>query len=150
MGQDLAGAAMARSDPGPLSDGSWILGKNGLVAPEEQVVGAARRACTTGITDATDFRQRVARIPFYRMLSSRKFRFTRITIYVISRPVPCPSGGAMRIVTFRWARDAMDAGPASGGSAAGRDAGLADGEVVWSWRRDRGVDPRRPVLARQR
>ena len=56
----------------------------------------------------------------------------------------------MRIVTFRWARDAMDAGPASGGSAAGRDAGLADGEVVWSWRRDRGVDPRRPVLAWQR
>jgi hypothetical protein len=35
----------------------------------------------------------------------------------------------------------MDAGPASGGLAAGRDAGLADGEVVWSWRRDRGVYP---------
>ena len=37
----------------------------------------------------------------------------------------------------------MDAGLASGGSAAGRDAGLADGEVVWSWRRDRGVYPPR-------
>ena len=27
---------------------------------------------------------------------------------------------------------------------------LADGEVVWFWRRDPGVYPRRPVLARQR
>ena len=26
----------------------------------------------------------------------------------------------------------------------------AYGEVVWSWRRDRGVYPRRPVAARQR
>jgi len=26
----------------------------------------------------------------------------------------------------------------------------AYGEVVWSWRRDRGVYPRRPVLAWQR
>ena len=26
----------------------------------------------------------------------------------------------------------------------------ADGEVVWSWRRDRGVYPRRPVVAWQR
>jgi hypothetical protein len=27
-----------------------------------------------------------------------------------AHPVPCSSGGAMRIVTFRWARDAMAAG----------------------------------------
>jgi hypothetical protein len=27
---------------------------------------------------------------------------------------------------------------------------LADGEVVWSWRRDPGVYPCRPVLAGQR
>jgi hypothetical protein len=30
------------------------------------------------------------------------------------------------------------------------DSKAAYGEVVWSWRRDRGVDPRRPVLAWQR
>ena len=30
------------------------------------------------------------------------------------------------------------------------ETSVADGEVVWSWRRDRGVYPRRPVLAGQR
>jgi len=55
----------------------------------------------------------------------------------------------MRIVTFRWARDAM--------AAAGvrwlihlDETFAADGEVVWSWRRDPGVYPRRPVVAWQR
>ena len=30
------------------------------------------------------------------------------------------------------------------------DGMAANGEVVWSWRRDRGVYPFRPVLGRQR
>ena len=54
----------------------------------------------------------------------------------------------MRIVTFRgsgmrWTRAGVRRSSAD-------EAPLADGEVVWSWRRDRGVYPRRPVLARQR
>jgi hypothetical protein len=52
--------------------------------------------------------------------------------------------GRIAIVTTRWARDAMDAAfPTANGFA-------ADGEVVWSWRRDPGVYPRRPVLVGQR
>jgi hypothetical protein len=55
----------------------------------------------------------------------------------------------MRIVTFRRARDAMAAGRRQVTRSPGRTP-LADGEVVWSWRRDPGVYPCRPVLAGQR
>ncbi|MCP4617602.1 MAG: hypothetical protein GY844_14345 [Bradyrhizobium sp.] len=55
----------------------------------------------------------------------------------------------MRIVTFRWARGAMAAGRCRVLDAPD-ETPLADGEVVWSWRRDPGVHPRRPVLAGQR
>src|SRR5205085_5293225 len=56
-------------------------------------------------------------------------------------PVQYPSGGALRIVTKRWARDAMDVGRRQVATPTRRLP--ADGEVVWSWRRDRGVDPAR-------
>ena len=60
----------------------------------------------------------------------------------------------MRIVTFRWARNAMAAGWRSGDPFTWvihlGETPLTDGEVVWSWRRDPGVYPRRPVLAWQR
>ena len=69
------------------------------------------------------------------------FRFTRIPISVISLPVPYPSGGALRIVTKRWVRDAMDVGWRQVATPARHR--LTDGEVVWSWRRDRGVYPAR-------
>src|SRR5215468_2109566 len=54
----------------------------------------------------------------------------------------------MRIVTFRWARDAMAAGWRQVTRSPGRNAYLADGEVVWSWRRDPGVN--RPCLCGSR
>jgi hypothetical protein len=77
---------------------------------------------------------------------SKIFRFTGILIYGINPAVPRPHEGRFAIVTMRWAQDAMDAA-ISGvaldfrkGSrpAAGRRS-AAYGEVVWSWRRDRGV-----------
>ena len=46
----------------------------------------------------------------------------------------------MRIVTFRWARDAMAVAGVQVISSPG-ETSVADGEVVWSWRRDRGVYP---------
>ena|SRR5436190_14227864 len=69
-------------------------------------------------------------------------------INATSPPVPCPSEGRVAIVTKRWARDAMDA--AASGGLPPDEIAAAYGEVVWSWRRDRGVYPRRPVLAWQR
>ena len=45
----------------------------------------------------------------------------------------------MRIVTFRWARDAMAAGWHSGDPFTWTKRRSADGEIVWSWRRDPGV-----------
>jgi hypothetical protein len=82
---------------------------------------------------------------FYGILSSPEIK--NISLYQNSdlrylSPVPHPSGGAMRIVTFRWARDAMAAGWRSGDVHLG-ETPLADGEVVWSWRRDPGVYPAR-------
>ena len=53
------------------------------------------------------------------------------------------------IVTMRRTRDAMDAA-ASGGFCPPDESAAAYGEIVWSWRRDPGVYPRRPVLAGQR
>ena len=44
---------------------------------------------------------------------------------------------------LRWAA-------AASGEASPGETSAADGEVVWSWRRDPGVYPRRPVLAGQR
>ena len=61
----------------------------------------------------------------------------------ITRPVPSPSEGRFAIVTIRWAWDAMDA-VASGALAPDENA-AAYGEVVWSWRRDPGVNPPRLV-----
>ena len=55
----------------------------------------------------------------------------------------------MRIVTFRWEQDAM----AVAGVRVIRhpdETPGADGEMVWSWRRDPGVHPCRPVPAGQR
>ena len=52
-----------------------------------------------------------------------------------------PTEGRFAIVTIRRAQDAMDA--AASGMLACRTKTLAAyGEVVWSWRRDRGVKPR--------
>ena len=53
-------------------------------------------------------------------------------------PVPCPQEGRFAVVTERRARDAMDA-VASGMLACRTKTPAADGEVVWSWRRDPGV-----------
>ena len=46
----------------------------------------------------------------------------------------------MRIVTFRWVRDAM-AVAAFGWLVHPGETPAADGEIVWSWRRDPGVYP---------
>jgi hypothetical protein len=59
-----------------------------------------------------------------------------------------PHEGRFAIVTERWAWDAMDA-VASGGFLPDEIV-AAYGKVVWSWRRDRGVYPCRPILAGQR
>jgi hypothetical protein len=56
--------------------------------------------------------------------------------------VPSPHEGRFAIVTIRWAWDAMDAA-ASGGLCSPDETFAADGEVVWSWRRDPGVYPLR-------
>src|SRR5215212_7375287 len=47
--------------------------------------------------------------------------------------------GRIAIVTARWARDAMDA--AASGRFLPDETPAAYGEVVWAWRRDRGVYP---------
>ena len=49
-------------------------------------------------------------------------------------PIPFPSEGRFAIVTKRWARDAMDA------AVSPDEAAAAYGKVVWSWRRDPGVN----------
>jgi hypothetical protein len=53
-----------------------------------------------------------------------------------------PPEGRIAIVTERWAWDAMDA--AASGRFLPDEIAAAYGEVVWSWRRDRGVYPTRP------
>jgi hypothetical protein len=55
----------------------------------------------------------------------------------------------MRIVTFRWEQDAMAVAAFRWLICLG-ETSAADGEIVWSWRRDPGVYARRPVLAGQR
>src|SRR5690349_18688197 len=64
-------------------------------------------------------------------------------------PSPCRHEGRFAVVTKRGAgcdgrlrRQACFGGP--------DETFAAYGEIVWSWRRDRGVYPRRPVLAGQR
>jgi len=52
------------------------------------------------------------------------------------------------VVTTRWAWDAMAA--VAPGESSPDETLTADGEIVWSWRRDPGVYPRSPVAARQR
>ena len=61
------------------------------------------------------------------------------------------------IVTARWVRGAMDAAIPGvtarfreGSGSAARRRSAAYGEIVWSWRRDPGVYPCRPVPAGQR
>jgi len=51
------------------------------------------------------------------------------------------------IVAKRRAQDAMAAAGVKWACSPDETLG-ADGEVVWSWRRDPGVNPGRPVLAR--
>jgi hypothetical protein len=55
-----------------------------------------------------------------------------------------PPEGRFAIVTERRARDAMDA-VASGDFSPDENA-AADGEVVWSWRRDPGVKLARSIV----
>jgi hypothetical protein len=55
-----------------------------------------------------------------------------------------PTEGRFAIVTIRRARDAMDAA-ASGGVFPPDENAAAYGEVVWSWRRDRGVKLARSI-----
>jgi len=63
------------------------------------------------------------------------------------RPVPRPMEGRIMIVAKRRAQDAMAAAGVKWACSPDETLG-ADGEVVWSWRRDPGVNPGRPVLAR--
>jgi hypothetical protein len=53
-----------------------------------------------------------------------------------------PPEGRVAIVTIRWARDAMDVAGVRHVRMPG-ETFAAYGEVVWSWRRDPGVKPRR-------
>jgi hypothetical protein len=62
---------------------------------------------------------------------------------------PRPTEGRIMIVTARW-RGLRWTLAASGGIIPARRNAAAYGEIVWSWRRDPGVYPRRPVLAGQR
>ena len=50
-----------------------------------------------------------------------------------------PPEGRFAIVTKRWARDAMAAAGVSVMQIARTKTLAADGEVVWSWRRDPGA-----------
>jgi hypothetical protein len=59
--------------------------------------------------------------------------------YKSSRPAPLRRGAAHRHVTLGAGCDGRE--PASGGNT--DETLAADGEIVWSWRRDRGVDPAR-------
>jgi hypothetical protein len=56
----------------------------------------------------------------------------------------------MRIVTLSLGAGCDGRLLASGDRFIWAKRQLADGEVVWSWRRDPGVYPRRPVLVGQR
>jgi hypothetical protein len=67
-----------------------------------------------------------------KYFSLPEFRFT------VSTPPSRTTEGRFAIVTIRRARDAMDA-VASGGVFPPDENAAAYGEVVWSWRRDRGV-----------
>jgi hypothetical protein len=66
------------------------------------------------------------------------FRFTRILFCGINTR-SAPTEGRFAVVTKRWARDAMDA--VASGALHRTKTPAADGEVVWSWRRDPGVKP---------
>ena len=70
----------------------------------------------------------------------RNIPLTLPQIRTISAAVPGPQEGRFAVVTERRARDAMDA-VASGGFYSPGETFTADGEVVWSWRRDPGVKP---------
>ncbi len=56
---------------------------------------------------------------------------------VYNASCPAPTEGRFAIVTARRARDAMDA--VASGAHALDETFTADGEVVWSWRRDPGA-----------
>ena len=73
----------------------------------------------------------------------------RIVNQVHDVPSPRRHEGTKRDRHGTFARDAMDAA-ASGGLCSLDENAAAYGEVVWSWRRDPGVYPCRPVLAGQR
>ena len=66
---------------------------------------------------------------------NQKYSWTNTQISGTTRPVLCPQEGRFAVVTERGAWDAMDA-VASGGLARRTKRLTADGEVMWSWRRD--------------
>jgi hypothetical protein len=65
------------------------------------------------------------------------FRFSEGANQWHNPAIPSPPEGRIAIVTARWAWEAMDAA-VSGVSHRTRTR-AADGEVVWSWRRDPGA-----------
>jgi hypothetical protein len=86
--------------------------------------------------------------PFSRIREIQKFSLRRRANHWHWSAYPGPPEGRIMIVTIRWAgmrwtlwRQAV---------LPPDEIAAAYGKVVWSWRRDRGVYPRRPVLAWQR
>src|SRR5260370_36285026 len=65
---------------------------------------------------------------------TKTFFFLKIRNHGHLAAVPLPARGALRDRHERWVRDAMDA------VARETNVASADGEAVWSWRTDAGVE----------
>src|SRR5207244_9410540 len=121
---------------------------------------AASRRMATGDSRASWFETALARLLTMRVESAEccKFNTTgkslridgivsspvmknillyRIENQVHNPAIPCPLRGVSRSSRYRRARDAMDA--VASGVFHRTKTLTADGEVVWSWRRDPGV-----------
>ena len=77
------------------------------------------------------------------------FRFSEYANRATTFPARAAMRGRNAIVTERW-RGLRWTLRRQAGSFPPDETFAADGEVVWSWRRDPGVYPRRPVLVGQR
>src|SRR4051812_12069040 len=113
-----------------------------LVGPE----GCAG-LCVAAFVDCQKFP--ICRNPV-KPLAQKYFALSEVQISAITPPVPRPPRGASRSSRKRRARDAMAAAISGvegitrkGFARRARRKGAADGKIVWSWRRDPGVDPRR-------
>src|SRR5204862_7279316 len=84
-------------------------------------------------------------IPFSRIREIKIFPLRRRANHWHWSAHPGPPKGTHHDRHDTLGRDAMDAA-ASGGFGSPDETQAAYGKVVWSWRRDRGVYPFRPVL----